>query len=418
MEPETQSLPVIKNLNQVIEPHLGGAKLLGYQSKSLTQPGDNYGSILLAIQAQLKSSQAAEPFEQQLVAKVPPTDPKYWQFFQPERTCLTENAVYQVLAPALVALQKEAGIPEESHFDGFPRYFGSRISLDPGSKTVDQDAVLVLENLRFSGFVSGQRLQPYDLPHTLLALRYLAEFHALPVGLRLLKPQVFREQVRPFFNKFDWHGAAPEWKAIMKAETLEDIRQATDNDEELVARVKELSDKFFEFLAAQPDRPDGPFASIIHCDYWINNLMVKYEPSGTPSRLKIIDLQTAQFDSVVHDIIAFLLSSVDTAILELHFEHMLESYYEVFVSCLRRVGADTTSYSLAAFRAEVKRVAYIQVPHAIFMTRFILADEGESTSSSSSDKDLGDVLKNAGSERIGRKLKEILSLAKKFDILY
>ncbi|KAH8357063.1 hypothetical protein KR200_009901 [Drosophila serrata] len=417
MEKATQSLPEIQNLGQVIEPHLGGARLLGYQARNLTQPGDNYGSVLLAIQAQLESSPGGEPFEQQLVAKVPPTDPKYWQFFQPERTCLTENAVYQVLAPALVALQGEAGIPEESHFDGFPRYFGSRISLDPGSKSVDQDAVLVLENLRFSGFVSGQRLRPYDLPHTLLALRYLAEFHALPVALRLLKPKVFREQVRPFFDKFDWHGAAPEWKAIMKAETLEDIRKATNNDPELGARVKELSDKFFEFLAAEPDRPDGPFTSIIHCDYWINNLMFLYEPSGTPSRLKIIDFQTAQFDSVVHDIIAFLLSSVDTAILELHFEHMLETYYEAFVACLRRVGADTTSYSLTAFRAEVKRVAYIQVPHAIFMTRFILADGGDSASSSG-DKELADVLKNAGSERIGRKLREILSLAKKFDILY
>ncbi|KAH8237857.1 hypothetical protein KR032_003996 [Drosophila birchii] len=417
MEKETLSLPEIRSLGQVIEPHLRGARLLGYQASSLTQAGDNYGSVLLAIKAQLESPRGGEAFEQQLVAKVPPTDPKYWQFFQPERTCLTENAVYQVLAPALVALQEEAGIPGESHFDGFPRYFGSRISLKADSNSVDQDAVLVLENLRFSGFVSGQRLRPYDLPHTRLALRYLAEFHALPVALRLLKPKVFLEQVRPFFDKFDWHGAAPEWKAIMKAETLEDIRRATDNDPELVARVKELSDKFFEFLAAKPDRPDGPFTSIIHCDYWINNLMFLYEPSGTPTRLKIIDFQTAQFDSVVHDIIAFLLSSVDTAILELHFEHMLETYYEAFVACLRRVGADTAGYSLAAFRAEVKRVAYIQVPHAIFMTRFILADGGDSASSSG-DKELADVLKNAGSERIGRKLKEILNLAKKFDILY
>lgn len=59
-------------------------------------------------------------------------------------------------------------------------------------------------------------------------------------------------------------------------------------------------------------------------------------------------------------------------------------------------------------------MAYIQVPHAIFMTRFILAD----SASAASDKELADVLKNAGSERIGRKLSQILSLAKKFDILY
>jgi len=62
-------------------------------------------------------------------------------------------------------------------------------------------------------------------------------------------------------------------------------------------------------------------------------------PTGTPVELKIIDFQTAQYDSVVHDIISFLLSSVDTAILEVEFEHMLEAYYEAFERCLRRVGA-------------------------------------------------------------------------------
>ncbi|KAH8413074.1 hypothetical protein KR009_007804 [Drosophila setifemur] len=409
---EEGSLPELRDLSQVIEPHLSGSHLLSFRTSNLTQPGDNYGSVLLALQVQIQSLNG-DLFEEQLVAKVPPRDPKFWQFFQPERTCLTENAVYKNLAPALEALQDEAGIPKGSQFKGFPRYFGSRISLDPKSSRVDHDAVLVLENLRSSNFVSGQRLKPFDLPHTQMALQYLAEFHALPLALRLLKPEVFQEQIQPFFQKFDWHAEAPEWKAVMKAETLEDIRRATNNDAELVARVKELSDEFFAFLASPPDRPDGLFTSIIHCDYWINNLMFQYDPSAKPSQLKIIDFQTAQYDSVVHDIIAFLLSSVDTAILEIHFEHMLEIYYDAFVCCLRRVGAALSDYNYEAFRAEVKRVAYIQVPHAIFMTRFILAE-----SATEKKEELSDVLRNPGSERISRKLSQILSLAQKFDILY
>ncbi|KAH8279568.1 hypothetical protein KR018_001732 [Drosophila ironensis] len=407
---EAEELPEIRDLGRVIDPHLSGGHLVSYRTSRLTQPGDNYGSVLLAIHATIQLPNGSVE-EKELVAKVPPRDPKFWEFFQPERTCLTENAVYEILAPALVKLQAEAGIPAESHFNGFPRYYGSRVSLNPGEGKVDEDAVLVLENLRSSDFKPGQRLQPYDLAHTQMALEFLANFHALPVALRQKKPQVFREQVSPFFEKFDWHAAAPEWKAVMKAETLEDIRKATDNDPLLVARVKELSDKFFEFLASPPDKPDGPFTSIIHCDYWINNLMFKYGQYDYPSQLKIIDFQTAQYDSVAHDIIAFLLSSVDTALLEIHFEHMLEIYYEEFRACLRRLGADLSVYTYEGFRAEIKRVAYLQVPHAIFMTRFILAD-------SAAEKDLSAVLKNPGSERISRKLRQILELAQKFDILY
>ncbi|XP_037711093.1 uncharacterized protein LOC119548080 [Drosophila subpulchrella] len=412
---ETDKLPEIHGLSEVVEPHFSGARLTKYRTSKVTQPGENYGSVLLAIHAQLQRLDG-ELFEEQLVAKIPPTDPKYWQFFQPERTCLTENAVYKVLAPALTILQDEVGIPPDKQFKGFSRYYGSRVSLNSNSSKVDQNAVLVLENLRSSGYVSGQRLRSYDLPHTLLALKYMAEFHALPLALRLLRPKLFREEVLPFFQKFDWHAAAPEWKTVMKAETLEDIRRVTNNDFKLVARVKELSDKFFEFLAAAADRPDGPFTSIIHCDFWINNLMFLYDPAGTPIGLKIIDFQTAQYDSVVHDIISFLLSSVDTAILETHFEHMLEAYYEAFVCCLRRVGADLEDHTFKKFREEVKRVAYIQVPHAIFMTRFILADSA--VSEAEEVRQLSDVLKNPGSERISRKLSQILYLAQKFDILY
>ncbi|XP_034668395.1 uncharacterized protein LOC117901664 [Drosophila subobscura] len=410
------SLPDICDLHQVIEPHLGGGRLRSYQTNSLTQPGDNYGSVLLSIRAQVQRPNGGELYEVNLVAKVPPTDPKYWQFIQPERTCLTENAVYKILAPALATLQAEAGIPQAEHFDGFAQYYGSRTTLDPSCQLVDHDAILVLENLRGSQYVPGQRLQPYDLPHTLMALTYMAQFHALPLALRLLKPHVFQEQVKPFFEKFDWHAAAPESKAVMKAETLEDVRKATNNNEELVSRVKQLSDEFFDFLAAPASMPDGPFTSIIHSDFWINNLMFRYDPSGQPTHMKIIDFQTAQYDSVVHDIISFLLSSVDIPILELHFEHMLEVYYKTFISCLARVGAQISGYSYTAFRAEVKHVAYIQVPHAIFMTRFILADNV--TAQQTEQRQLAEVLKNTGSERICHKLKQILSIAQQFDILY
>ncbi|XP_033165496.1 uncharacterized protein LOC117144447 [Drosophila mauritiana] len=411
-------LPEIRALAEVVKPHFSGARLLNYKTSSLTKPGDNYGSVLLAIHARLQKPNG-ESFEEQLVAKVPPIDPKYWQFFQPERTCLTENAVYKILAPALAVLQDEAGVPAESQFKGFPRFYGCRESLESNSSKVDHNAVLVLENLRSSGYVSGQRLKPFDLAHTLLALKYMAEFHALSLALRILRPEVFRKQVKPFFKKFDWHAEAPEWKSVMKAETLEDIRRATNNDSRLVARMKELSDQFFEFLAAAPDRPDGPFTSIIHCDFWINNMMFRYGPSGTPIELKIVDFQTAQYDSVVHDIISFLLSSVDTAILEIEFEHMLEAYYEAFVRCLRRVGAKLEVHTFKEFLLEVKRVAYIQVPHAIFMTRFILADSALIGDAEAEEcPKLTDVLKNTGSERISRKLSQILNLAEKFDILY
>ncbi|EDW04290.1 uncharacterized protein LOC6561916 [Drosophila grimshawi] len=406
-------LPEIHELGQVILPALNGGSLISYEVEHLTQLGDNYGSVLISIRAQIKQPNG-ELFAKRLVAKVPPTDPKYWQFIQPERTCLAENAVYEKLAPAIKALEEEAGIPQEAQFDGFARYFGSRISLKPNSSQVDNDAILVLDDLRYSGYLPGRRLQPFDLLHTQLVLKYMARFHALTIALRLRKPQLFEMEVRPFFDKFDWHAAAPESKATMIAETLTDIREATGNDEGLVELVSKLSKEFFSFLARPPNE-NNAFNSVIHSDLWTMNLMFKYDHSGNPTQLKIIDFQTSQFDSVIHDLISFLLTSVSTSVLEENYEHLLQVYYDAFIDSLLSVGADTTTYSYDAFRAELKLVGYIQVPHSIFMTRFILANDVPATDN---DLDLNDVLKTNSSQRVHRKLIEIWRLAQKFEILH
>lgn len=268
------TLPIIQDLGQVIEQALQGGRLISYEVKSLTQPGDNYGSVLISILANIKQADG-EIFKKRLVAKVPPTDPKYWQFIQPERTCLTENAVYRTLAPEISLLQTEAKIPKDKQFDGFALYYGSRISITPDAKVVDRDAVLVLDDLGESNYKVGNRMEPFDLPHTKLALRYMAQFHALTIALRLKKPNIFEMKVRPFFKKFDWHAAAPESKETMIAETLIDIIEVTNNDRPIVDRIRKLSYEFFSFLETPPIE-NNPFNTIIHSDFWIMNLMFRH----------------------------------------------------------------------------------------------------------------------------------------------
>lgn len=212
------NVPKIIDLPSVVEPHLKGGKLISYTSRYLTKAGDNYGSVMLAIMANIQKP-SGEIEELPLVAKLPPiTNDLFWQMFQPERTCLTENAVYKYLSPAIRSLQLEAGIGENELFEGFPEYYGSRISLKSDSKKVDRDAVLVQENLQTSGFKAGNRHKPFDLQHTKLIIREMAKYHALPIALRLKKPKDFDRDIRPYFGKFNMNtGMSEEIKATMEA---------------------------------------------------------------------------------------------------------------------------------------------------------------------------------------------------------
>lgn len=53
------------------------------------------------------------------------------------------------------------------------------------------------------------------------------------------------------------------------------MANATNNNANYVERAKQLMKEYDDFIS-QPDKEDGLFTSIVHCDLWINNLMVQY----------------------------------------------------------------------------------------------------------------------------------------------
>ncbi|XP_023307518.2 uncharacterized protein LOC111689277 [Lucilia cuprina] len=410
-------VPRIIDLPAVIEPHLNGGKLVSYTSRYLTKAGDNYGSVMLAIMANIQKK-SGEIEELPLVAKLPPlTNDLFWQMFQPERTCLTENAVYKYLGPAIRSLQLEAGIPENELFDGFPAYYGSRISLNPNSTKVDRDAVLVQENLQTSGFKAGNRHKPFDLQHTKLILREMAKYHALPIALRLKKPEEFNKYIRPYFRKFNMNnGMSPEVKNQMEVELYQEVANATNNNANCVERVKELMQEYDSFVA-KPDKEDDLFTSIEHCDMWINNLMIQYDEHSQPSKVKFVDFQIAQYESCVHDIIFLLFSSVETSVLEYHVDELLQLYYQTFIECLKSVNVCTEEYSFVGFMKEIHNCAPIEICHALFMTKIILADN---STIPEDYKDINmDVLsRNVGVKKITEKTANIIRIAQKYRFFY
>ncbi|XP_055918620.1 uncharacterized protein LOC129950722 [Eupeodes corollae] len=405
--------PEIKNLAKVVDPHLNGGQLISYSSRYLTKPGDNYGSLMLSISANIRRIDGTIE-ELPLVAKLPPlTSEIFWNIFNPEVTSLRENAIYENVSQSLLQLQFDKGIPESEIVDIFAKSYGCRISLNPNATTLDRDAVLVLENLQNNGYRAGKRQVMFDYNRIRMVLKYVAKYHALPIALRKLRPGEFDDIIRHKFARYDINGHMdPQICDIFKKQMMEEVGIALNGDVKAFDQVNELDLLYRKYMSQSEACEDGLFTTIAHYDLWINNVMILYDEDGKPSKLKIVDFQIAQYESLMHDIVFLLLTSVETNVIFEHFDNLLKYYYAEFIECLEKLSVNTEDYSYCKFIEELHQIAPIQIPHALHMSRVLLADD-KNLPSDIKDCDT-DTFNSPASEALLQKLRDIVKISQKF----
>lgn len=367
--------PKIENLGELIESNLNGSKILSYKTRYLTKPGDNYGSVMLGITANIKKPNGIiENLE--LVGKIPPTNEIYWRLFEPERSCPAENSIYLSVAPTLEKFQIENNVPESKRLDVFTKCYGARLSLDMSDNvTVDKNALLVLENLISNGYKLAAREDGFDYKHTIVTLKNLAQFHALPIAFRNAHPNEFKTKIIKYLKRFDMNNNIEHKEFdIFINNSIKDLKTMPEiYSENLLLQIEGLIKLNMEYMGNPNECPDGPFNTISHYDFWVNNMMFLYDENKDPVKLKILDYQISQYESLAHDLIFVLFSSVKTSILQEKYHELLEYYYNEFIATLELVGCPTNNYSLDIFYDEIKRIAPVQFTHILFMLRVVFA---------------------------------------------
>ncbi|KAJ9592877.1 hypothetical protein L9F63_015455, partial [Diploptera punctata] len=108
------------------------------------------------------------------------------------RTLFNKEArTYVLVCPELIRLQEEMGIPADDIMDVFPKFYGARTNTQEDLfQEADPTAILLLENLKTSGYFVGERRKGFDLKHVEFVVTQLARFHALTLALKIHKPLV------------------------------------------------------------------------------------------------------------------------------------------------------------------------------------------------------------------------------------
>ncbi|XP_011642399.1 uncharacterized protein LOC105430504 [Pogonomyrmex barbatus] len=365
------TLPV-KNLDTLLMQTYGpNFKIHDVEWRHLTDPGENFGSVILAIKVNAEQNDKKRTLS--IVVKLPPKSEYLLDLFDSPLTFKKELKFYSVVAPEFLKLQNESGIPREALSVITPQFFGGRLGLrDP--QCFDEQAAIVLENLKDHNYITQDRILGLDKVHMDFAISHLAKLHAIAIGLKLKKPEFFEKMVLPILN-FSINQAAQQGVLDMVGKAHNDYKNIKEA-ETYLDRIQ----KTIEYGFANEHAPSKePWATLVHHDFWVNNMMFKYDESGKPIDMKMVDFQLTLYTYGVRDLIFFLISSSRKEVLDNHLDEMIDFYYNSFIESLKSLGVDITAFPKSQFMEQLNQVAPIMFNQCIMMVQVIQAARGSVT---------------------------------------
>ncbi|XP_065571953.1 uncharacterized protein LOC136034604 isoform X4 [Artemia franciscana] len=313
--------------------------------------GDGYACDTYAITVAHPDGRVNEAF-----AKLLPQLPSQREFVSSVGIQEREIKIYKYFHSAIRSLIKEHGLEEELQLLVpkmiFTNTGTSASNESSGVEENKEEAILVMENLKKQGFTSVDKRAGVPLPCVKLALSSLAMYHAAASALlrkagRGKKP----EGLEWLFENLKVDGDAFIFQMLPARLQLVRSLGATElanKVEKLIKNPIKLSD--YEALGVF-----GPMETIIHGDFWSNNMMFKLGDNDKPSDFRMIDWQASRVEHPVADISYFILANTTSEFRKSHLKEVLTEYYSKHVSYLSKFGHDLTDYSFEKFMEEYNK---------------------------------------------------------------
>lgn len=344
---QEENLLMIHNFKELVGPNIvcEKSRILSATYTRIKKPSNNY-LIWLKIEIKLINTSTGEQWTLSVIAKTLPKSLENKQFFQIQNALKNEIGIYMLAKPALEAYLREKGIKNGADF--LPTPYGGRINLN-GNDTIDQNAILILQNYDAIGFTSVSRRIGFNLEISKLILKGLAKFHGTFLGFKKDNPKEFNEKVKQYLGNYYMTEVIERIARKQMIKLLKEKDFPLDVIEGAVATFDKRSIK----------EANEPWATFIHSNACVNNILVKFEKkSEKPQYMKIMDFSISEYNSPLRDLLFFLFTSVELGILEMHLDDLIDCYYYNFISILKQVDVThKTLFCRLAFNRELKMAA-------------------------------------------------------------
>ncbi|XP_034942303.1 uncharacterized protein [Chelonus insularis] len=359
----------VKDLQSIIQQTFGKEIIVeSYETKDFLPPGENYGSKIVSVDAKIRKTKSNKIENLYMIAKLPPPTQFQRDMFDTPFTFKKEIFMYSEIFPAYKKLEIDNGINENKVFNNHATYYGSRLSLNSNVE-FDDDAAIVLENLKVQGYYMVDRKIGCDLNHSKIAIQTLARFHSLGIAMKHKNPSFF--EVLKIKSKCLEFKNPESWESIMKS-----LSTTIEHDEK-IKQYFPSCEKAFSAGTAESWRaiPDEPWSSIIHADFWTNNFMFhKSAETGIPDDIKFVDFQNYLFLSPLRELAFFLGVGLESDVFKTHYNDLVDYYYQVLIERLQLLNCDVTPYSRDTFNEQLRKDTCIEFTHCACMLKIITID--------------------------------------------
>ncbi|XP_018566830.1 uncharacterized protein LOC108907575 [Anoplophora glabripennis] len=256
---------------------------------------------------------------------------------------LNEIYFYKKVWPKFKKFQEV--IPSAYRFDNVAKCLASL--------SKDHYESLVLENLKYDGFVLQDKKETLKRDTFEFIFKVYGRFHAISFAYKELNPEEFSELINEFTDVWKTFGGLKTFQEsirLTQEQSLDSLKPGVDN--EVIEKYRHYLDDGVEML--HKSFISSKYVCITHGDCWSNNMMFKYDETGKLVDLKLLDFQMFRLGSPVCDLAYCLYSGGTKAIFD-DVDHFLRIYYDSLSENLREYGCDPDKiYPFQAIKNEWK----------------------------------------------------------------
>lgn len=332
-------------------------------SKPATNKGDNYTSDMLRVFLEFSRTLGDQKVTEKrsVVIKISPTLEgvrkdmiEKCKIFDTEISMMTDT------------LRKMNGFLGQRH-----RLSGHVLHVQKGNPSI-----LVMEDLAPLGFRMADRQAGLDLAHCVLAIRGLARFHASSVALCEKEPQQKGLYNKGMFSNY--HPAEVSHFFIAGVSALADaVEKWPELGKRYAEKLRALSECIYKKGMEVTKRNDDDFNVIIHGDFWVNNMLFKYNEDRKPIDHIFVDFQMCCYSSPALDLQYFLCTSPRMEVYENSRHTLLEEYHKTLCNTMKEIGCTVSPPTMVELERYMKERALYGMIAAFTVLPLVLNDKSE-----------------------------------------